>query len=237
MERIKKFTEIYENELQILKEGNAFVKAAKDAKDKGLKEFEFDGKKYQVKLEESALPKVGDKFTHPIYPDLRGKVLAGPSTYSKIESLGYDMPDEEDSSKSELVDMTKSVWYGVITNDGIKLGVHGNEIIKESLVTEAASKITLKRKYTESHPSVEVQNYAPIREKVLGFLHENGTVTRKKLLEFINGMNEEIGSKTSMKWVHKNSRYVKEYASKGEVFYKLTSMGKKIMEKSIIKED
>lgn len=398
MERIKRFSELYENELTVLVEGRAFVNAAKKAKAEGLTEFEFNGKKYPVTikdkdvsegnrypgqdpyafydsyetmekelkqlkkisnpkqhvldkikfledgltnkvLDESASLKVGDSFKHPVYKEIKGKVLLGPDTYAKIGNAGFDLPDDEDleSSGVDLKDLTKKVWYGVTTGDGYKLGIHSNEIVKESfsifinesdadtpeklqsfiqsnnshfaaflkpktinfskegskllitpgsksftitvdfaektvdstgkpkypesvsyvemmelmkyktgfkmlkavdeaLLIESASKSTVKRKYTETHPPVEVQNYAPIREKVLNFLKENGTVTRVQLKEFLNGMNEEIGSKTSMKWVNKNSRFIKEFATKGEVYYKLTPLGKRVVEKMIVKE-
>lgn len=338
MERIKRFTEIYESELQIIREGHAFISATKKAKDEGLEEFEFNGKKYPITikdknvsegsrhpstdpyafydsyetmekelkqlkkisnpkqhildkieflenglknkvLDEAVSPKVGDNFVHPVYHDITGKVLAGPDTFANIEKAGYDLPDINDLESASIVSdvLNKKVWYGVATSTNTKLGIHSDDIIKESLneqkkiaciecdevntreawkknngfcpscekssqgvaeslVAEAASKSNVKRKYTESHPSIEIQNYAPIREKVLNFLKENGTVTRTQLKEFINGMNEEIASKTSMKWVNKNSRFIKEFASKGEVFYKLTPLGKRVVEKMMVKE-
>lgn len=296
MERIKRFTELYENELAMLSEGRAFVNAARKAKDEGLTEFEFNGKKYPVTikdkevsesykvgnirnpyafydsyetmekelkqlkkitnpkphiidkikfledgiqnrvLDEAVSPKVGDNFVHPVYSDIKGKVLLGPDTFEKIEKAGFDMPDLEDINDVDSI--KRKEWFGVNTKDGNKIGIHTEEIIKESVtesVNEAASKSVIKRQYTEGHPPIEIQNYAPIREKVLNFLKENGTVTRAQLKEFINGMNEDIGSKTSMKWVNKNSRYIKEFATKGEVHYKLTPLGKRVVERIMIK--
>jgi len=383
MERVKRFTQLYESEMNILTEGRGFVAAAKKAKDEGLEEFEWNGKKYPVTLKESlnetriedieqkvkkykhsdvrhpyafynsysemekelaelkalntpkphivdkiefleygienkvleskningvvkvpggikvhlqtyhdgsvsdsyiivdkitkrakildvylepnedelhdedfvvgkffdvkdfisddmnesvneaTYPKVGDNFVHPVYSEIKGKVLVGPDTFEKIEKVGFNMPGLEDLENSQ--DLNKKVWYGVMTKDNNKMGIHQDEIIKESLV-ESASKSTVKRKYTENHPSVDIQNYAPIREKVLNFLKENGTVTRAQLKEFLNGMNEDIGSKTSMKWVNKNSRFITEFASKGEVHYKLTPLGKRVVEKMMVKE-
>jgi hypothetical protein len=278
MERVKRFTQLYESEMNILTEGRAFVAAAKKAKDEGLEEFEWNGKKYPVTLKESLneaiYPKVGDNFVHPIYSEIKGKVLVGPDTFEKIEKVGFNMPGLEDLENSQ--DLNKKVWYGVMTKDNNKMGIHQNEVIKESIneaekiacldcdevntkaawkknngfcpscktstqgvvesLVESASKSTVKRKYTENHPSVDIQNYAPIREKVLNFLKENGTVTRAQLKEFLNGMNEDIGSKTSMKWVNKNSRFITEFASKGEVHYKLTPLGKRVVEKMMVKE-
>ena len=61
----------------------------------------------------------------------------------------------------------------------------------EEFVNEG--KLTIKRKYTDAHPSHEVSSNAPIREKILSFVKEGGTVTHEELMEFIAGMNEGNG--------------------------------------------
>ena len=62
-------------------------------------------------------------------------------------------------------------------------------------------------------------------------------IVSEELLEYINGMNEDIGSKTSMGWVRQNYRYIRETVLKGgERGYKLTKLGKRVVNKITINE-
>jgi hypothetical protein len=156
-----------------------------------------------------------------------------------LHSMYKNKIDYEDVNKDMYYTLNKSDFERFIDradSEGFDVDYNNSENSVVYVLSESASKVTVKRKYTENHPSVDIQNYAPIREKVLNFLKENGTVTRAQLKEFLNGMNEEIGSKTSMKWVNKNSRFITEFASKGEVHYKLTPLGKRVVEKMLVKE-
>ncbi len=308
MQKIKRFSEV-------LQEGNAFSVALKKARENGDKEFEFEGKKYKVKNVNESQLKTGDKFKHPIYKELKGTIEKGPDTFSAIESAGFDMPSDEDIADTGIktAELNKKVWYGVKTHTGSSIGIHTNEIIKETFSFKSsenfiefleeiekmsesdirdimseqyidtpgfyyeekdihesilsfmmenmgheefnklydwwilnvqtienineAKKVSIKRKYTDSHPSINVQNYAPVREKVLSFIGEKGTVDHKQILEFLRGMNEQHSKKTSMRWVKRNSKYIKEYESKGTKNYKLTELGKRVLRNINVSEN
>jgi hypothetical protein len=91
--------------------------------------------------------------------------------------------------------------------------------------------VTVKRKYTDSHPATAVSDYAPIREKILLFVKEKKTVSHSELMEFISLMNEETGGSTSRKWVNKNTQYfsIKDQ-SEGKT-YTLSALGSRVCEK------
>jgi hypothetical protein len=300
MKTIKRFS-------QIMQEGNAFSLALKNARENGDKEFEFEGKKYKVKSVNESVLKAGDKFKHPIYKELKGTVESGPDTYHAIKMAGFDMPSHDDiiDAGIKITELNKKVWYGVKTNTNLSVGIHTNEIIKETfsfkstetfsefleeiektaesdirdimgeqyidtpgfyheekdmhesvlsfmmknmgneefnklydwwilnvqtlLPISEAKKISVKRKYTNAHPSIDIQKYAPVRERVLSFIGERGKVSRKQILEFLRGMNEEQGKKTSMRWVQRNSKYIKEYEINGTKNYKLTALGERVL--------
>lgn len=259
--------------------------------------------------------KIGDKFIHPIFKDLKGKVEKGPDTYSAIEKAGYDVPSKEEleDAKIDNSELNKKVWYGVKTTSDVSIGIHGNDIIKESAKFKSidnfskflveiesmsedeireimkedyietpgfyleecdnfesvdvfmeenmysddlhnlhewwmsnvqeiphlseARNVSVKRRYTNVHPSIDVQRYAPVREKVLNFIGKAGCVSRKQLLEFLKGMNEELGKKTSMRWVSRNAKYIREYETNGQKHYKLTEVGRRVLNKIHLNED
>ena len=95
-----------------------------------------------------------------------------------------------------------------------------------TFVNEA--KVLAKRKYTDSYPEHVVSDKAPIREKVLAFVQEKGSVSRDELLEFLTGINEETGGNTSMKWVHKNARYFNVREKNGYKIYSLSTIGERV---------
>ena len=93
--------------------------------------------------------------------------------------------------------------------------------------------IVFKRKYTDNHPEKKVGAVAPIREKVLSYLSENGTVSKTVMMEFIAGLNEETGGKTSRKWLNKNTHLVSVTEKNGEKYYSLTATGKRVHDKIV----
>ena len=93
--------------------------------------------------------------------------------------------------------------------------------------------IVFKRKYTDNHPEKKVGAVAPIREKVLSYLSENGTVSKTYMMEFIAGLNEETGGKTSRKWLNKNTHLVSVSEKNGEKYYSLTATGKRVHDKIV----
>lgn len=99
-------------------------------------------------------------------------------------------------------------------------------------------KVTIKRKYTDTHPAKTVQLKSPVRNKVLSFISEKNVVSRDDLIEFLKGMNEEFGRKTSISWVSRNSKLIKKIIEKdGSVNYTLTKFGKSVLNKTDVSED
>lgn len=96
--------------------------------------------------------------------------------------------------------------------------------------------IQVKRKYAK-YDSISVGANAPIRNNILGFISEKGYCTRKELSNFIATKNEEDGCKTSKSWIYKNKKYLVEYNKDGVDYYKLSNLGKRVMNKTIINEN
>jgi hypothetical protein len=89
-------------------------------------------------------------------------------------------------------------------------------------------KVSVKRKYTENYPAKYVNTNGPIREKILSFLKEKGSVTYSEMMEFVKSINEETGGNTSRKWLNKNTKYFKVTEKNGVKTYKLSSFGEKV---------
>ena len=90
------------------------------------------------------------------------------------------------------------------------------------------SRLTVKRKYTDKHPEKRVYSNAPVREKILSFVKESGKVSQKDLLEYIKGMNEGEGRKTTIKWVNNNLRYFRVTEKNGTRFFRLSLLGERV---------
>jgi len=97
------------------------------------------------------------------------------------------------------------------------------------------SRLVVKRKYTESHPEKSVSNIAPVRERVLSFVNEKGSVTHKEMMNFFRSVNEETGGNVSRKWLNKNTAYFKISERNGVKTYRLSAMGRRVHE-SIMKQ-
>jgi hypothetical protein len=91
-------------------------------------------------------------------------------------------------------------------------------------------RVVFKRKYTEMYPEKAVSSLAPVREKILSFVREKGSVTYNEIMEFVRLMNEESGGATSRKWINKNSRYFKIIEKNGVKTYSLSPVGKRVHE-------
>lgn len=91
-------------------------------------------------------------------------------------------------------------------------------------------KVSVKRKYTESHPAKTVSDTAPIRERVLNYIKEKGSVTYEQLMEFFKELNEETGGNTTRKWVNKNTSYFNIKEKEGVKTYTLSKMGTRVQE-------
>ena len=105
--------------------------------------------------------------------------------------------------------------------------------------------VQVKRKYRE-YDSVHVGTNAPIRTSILNFVNEKGSCTEIQLKEFIRIKNEgtilnhkkgDAIGKTSTKWIDRNSRYfTKRTNESGEVTYKLSKLGQKVVSRTTINE-
>jgi hypothetical protein len=99
-----------------------------------------------------------------------------------------------------------------------------NDFVNEAL-------LVVKRKYTDLHPEKLVSNYAPVRERVLSFIKERGSVSEKDLQEFLKMTNEQTGRKTSMGWVKANERLFTVKTNEGQKMYSLSKEGARIHDK------
>jgi len=98
--------------------------------------------------------------------------------------------------------------------------------------------VTVKRRYTDNHPEQKVAAITPVREKVLAFVGERGRVSKSEFVEFLRGFNEEAGRNTTFAWVRKNKHLfdtVRESGS-GELQFRLSKFGKRVLEKTKINE-
>ena len=90
------------------------------------------------------------------------------------------------------------------------------------------SRLTVKRKYTDKHPEKQVYANAPVREKILSFVKESGRVSQKDLVQFIQGLNEQTGRKTTVKWVNNNLKYFRVTEKNGVRFFRLSLLGERV---------
>jgi len=95
--------------------------------------------------------------------------------------------------------------------------------------------IQVKRKYGK-YASTVVGANAPVRQKILGFVSEQGSCCKTDLMEYIKSANEESGRKTSPQWIKKNSRYLVTFEKNGETHYKLSKLGKRVINATNINE-
>lgn len=101
----------------------------------------------------------------------------------------------------------------------------------------------IKRKYGQ-YDSINVGTYAPIRTTILDFVNNKGCCSHSELQEFIKNKNESnmLNSdkirKTSFRWLKKNERFFKKSKNEsGEVTYKLSYLGKKVIASSTLTEE
>ena len=62
--------------------------------------------------------KIGDKVTHKLFSDIKGKIIEGPTTFSDLEKKvdGIDMPEDDDIYVKPY--LNKSVWIAIELEDG-----------------------------------------------------------------------------------------------------------------------
>jgi hypothetical protein len=96
--------------------------------------------------------------------------------------------------------------------------------------------VTVKRQYTSEHPGKRVSLSAPVRNEILSHVDKNEKISIKEFKEFLKKTNETNGSKTSMRWVNKNSHLFNVVKENGEKFIKLSAFGKRVLEKTKLNE-
>lgn len=96
--------------------------------------------------------------------------------------------------------------------------------------------VTLKRKYTEKFPEKRIALVTPVRQKVLTFVEERKKVSIDELAEFLKMFNEETGRNTTMRWFKNNAYLFKITNENDTVFYSLSKIGEKVLDKTRINE-
>jgi hypothetical protein len=97
--------------------------------------------------------------------------------------------------------------------------------------------ITLTRKYGEKEPVV-VSSKAPLRNSILQYVAENAKVTKNALKKHIMGINESAGSNASaLMWMKRNEQYFITENKNGVTFYRLSPIGKKLVDTLGLNED
>ena len=73
---------------------------------------------------------------------------------------------------------------------------------------------------------------------VLQFISEKEKVTKKELMEFLGGMEEDSsGKKPSMRWVSNQKKYIKYKVQEEDAnYYHLTPLGNRVLKASILEE-
>jgi hypothetical protein len=62
--------------------------------------------------------KTGDQVTHKLFPEIKGKIVEGPTTYGDLEKKvkGIDMPEDDDVYVKPYIN--KPVWIAILLDDG-----------------------------------------------------------------------------------------------------------------------
>lgn len=98
-----------------------------------------------------------------------------------------------------------------------------NEYIGESKT------ITLKRKYGERAP-VTVGTNAPIRNQVLSYVAESGTISKTDLKKYILGLREGgVSVAAANMFIKRNAKYFVTENVDGTTYFKLSNLGKRLV--------
>ena len=108
-----------------------------------------------------------------------------------------------------------------------------------------AKKTQVKRKYRD-YESISIGENGPIRDKILKYINERGnTISKNELSSYIqrwlnpmNKRNEDVNMKvtTTINWVRKNTKYLKEFQKDGKIFYRLTPLAKRVISRKSLNE-
>ena len=92
-----------------------------------------------------------------------------------------------------------------------------------------SSSIMLKRKYG-SRPQITVSKSGPLRNQVLSFVAESGTVSKRDLKQFIMGLKEGgTSSAAALMFLKRNGRYFLTESKNGITYFKLSKIGQRLL--------
>ena len=97
--------------------------------------------------------------------------------------------------------------------------------------------ITLKRKYGE-RPTVTVGTNAPIRNQVLSYVAESGAVSKPDLKKYILGLREGgVSVAAANMFIKRNAKYFITENKDGITYYKLSNLGKRLVNRFVPAEN
>lgn len=106
-----------------------------------------------------------------------------------------------------------------------------NEFMNES------KSITLKRKYGE-RPTISAGTNAPLRNQVLSYVAESGSVSKIDLKKFILGLKEEGSTPAAANmFIKRNAKYFITESRNGITYFKLSNLGQRLVNHLIPKEN
>jgi hypothetical protein len=100
-----------------------------------------------------------------------------------------------------------------------------------------SNSITLKRKYGERMPITAGTN-APLRNQVLSFVAESGSVSKRDLKQYILGLKE--GGSTiaaANMFIKRNAKYFLMESRNGVTYFKLSNLGKRLVNQFVPTQD
>jgi hypothetical protein len=163
-----------------VEEGRAFAAAAKEAKDKGEKEFEFDGKKYPVTVKEGA----------------EGMIDA-----EELESDQEEVNSEDDKKITKQADQEIPSEEDAITDDALE--AYKREISEKlsSLINKATEKKTndphFFRFVSESTKTRFNELEVEDKTKVLSSIEGRGYLTESQIVTLMEGALVEVAGQAT----------------------------------------
>jgi len=159
----------------------------------------------------------------------RKKRTERPTTTGMFENKRWNKSSARTVSSSRIKNINESInRLRKERNINYKLGV--SPLLEKRVKT--------KRKYTDNYPEKNMNSGAGVRNTVLSFMHQNeGKVKLSDMKEFLATVAESRGKSISRSWFSANKKYVTKVTEKTGTYYKLTSAGKKLIERLDISED
>jgi len=100
-----------------------------------------------------------------------------------------------------------------------------------------SNSITLKRKYGE-RPNITAGTHAPLRNQVLSFVSESGSVSKRDLKQYIMGLKEGGSTVAAANmFIKRNARYFLSENKNGITYFKLSNLGKRLVNQFMPMQD